>query len=334
MWNRIAPILLTTLLASAVWAQSNVPIVSGGMGFFSNTQGGATIFQPVIAPVVAVPLGDRWLVESRSDLRGVVFRQNGTTGPYTTQFFGTLEYLQVDYLANSRLTLVAGRFLTPFGLFNERLSALWIDKFQDGPILATIGTAGGYSDGVMARGALISTDAYQVNYTAYASTLSTLHKLESQRTLGARAGVYFPHHRLEFGASYQKTLQNARISSQDVYLSWDPMATPLDVKGEWAHSPSGQGYWLQAAYRLSALHGADSPLGRLEPVVRAQQFQRSKPIPGDFLPGVNMRRGDLGLNYYLPHEVRLNGSYERSFTRQGDVNTWQFGVTYRFLFPL
>lgn len=334
MGRRFYWIFFAILLTNSLKAQTCLPIISGGVGFFSNTQSGATFFQPVIAPVVSLPLGKRWLIESRADLRGFIQRQNGTTGPYTGMFFGTLEYLQVDYFANSHLTFVGGRFLPPFGIFDERLSALWINKFQDAPIINPIGSGTGYMDGLMARGDLISTRNYEVNYTAYFSTLSTLNKLESQRTAGGRLGVFFPHYRFEIGTSYQKGLQSLRVSSEDVYLSWDPYRTPLDVKGEWAHSPSGQGYWLQAAYRLSGVHRVGTALGRFEPVIRIQQFHRSKFTPGDFLPAVNTQQSDFGLNYYLPHEVRLMASYSRRFTPGHDANIWQFGVTYRFLFPL
>src|SRR5260370_37805396 len=138
---------------SSASAQSNTPILSGGAGFFSATQGDNTFFQPVVAPVLVVPLGEKWLVESRADLRGFISRGNGPTGPYQGQFFGTLEYLQLDYNANSHLTITAGRFLTPFGIFNERIKDIWINKFQDASTMADIGIAGGDSDGRMLQAA-------------------------------------------------------------------------------------------------------------------------------------------------------------------------------------
>lgn len=332
-------ILWATLLILSsgfrVWAQSNAPIISGGVAFLSTTEGGATAMQPVIAPVLAMPLGDRWLVESRVDLRGFVSRARGTSGPYQAQFFGTVEYLQVDYNAASQVTITAGRFLTPFGIFNERLSAVWINKFpQDAPLIGAIGTTGGYSDGFMARGALISRNNYQVSYTAYFSTLSNVKKFESERSAGGRVGIFFPHARLQVGASYQRSLQDVRENSEGVDLSWQPSRVPLELQGEWAHSPSGQGYWLQAAYRLSRLRGADSALGRLEPVFRMQQFYRSELIPGDSLPRIDTQRADFGLNYYLRHEVRLNTNYARQFSPRSNTNSWNFGITYRFLWPL
>jgi hypothetical protein len=332
---RLMALLFVFFMGSPVLGQSDVPIISGGAGFFGASNGGATFFQPVLAPVLAVPLGEKWLVESRADLRGVISREHGTTGPYQGQFFGTLEYLQLDYNATSWLTITAGRFLTPFGIFNERISPIWINKFQDAPFIAAIGTGAGYSDGFMVRGPLTSKSSYAVNYAAYFSTLSTVSKFESKRGAGVRVGVFFPRTRLELGTSYRRSLQNPRQNSAGADISWTPYSAPFDLKGEWAHSPSGHGYWLQAAYRLSRLRGPSSALGRLEPVFRMQQFWRSKLVAGDSLPRVDALRPDFGLNYYLPHVVRLNASYSREFlAHTTDVNVWEFGITYRFLFPL
>jgi hypothetical protein len=324
---------LTLLGLTTASAQSDTPILSGAAGFFGANQGGNPFFQPVLAPVLVIPLGNNWLIESRADLREVVARQFGSSGPYQGTFFGTLEYLQVDYNANSHLTITAGRFLTPFGIFNERMSAIWINKFQDAPIIDAIGTAGGYSDGLMTRGALISNAHYAINYTAYFSTLSTIENLQSERTAGGRVGVFIPGIRLEVGTSYQRKLQNQRMNSYGNDLSWTSYRLPLEVKGEWSHSLSGHGYWIYAAYRLSQVGYA--PIARLEPIVRMQQFFRSQPVPNDSLPSTNVRLPAFGLNYYLPHEVRLNASYGREYVSQGtNLNQWEFGITYRFLFPL
>jgi hypothetical protein len=328
-------LLLLAVSSSFSRAQENVPIVSGGAGFFGATNGGVSFFQPVLAPVLAIPLGNQWLVESRADLREVISREDGASGPYQGQFFGTLEYLQLDYNATPHLTITAGRFLTPFGIFTERLSAIWINKFQDAPIITPIGTGGAYNDGFMVRGALVSNSSYIVNYAAYFSTLSTVSNLESERGAGGRAGVFLPGTRLEVGVSYRRTLEGNHSNSVGMDFSWSPHRIPLAINGEWAHSPNGYGYWLQASYRLSQLAGTHAFLGRLEPVVRMQQFVRSEAVAGDSLPRSNATRPDFGLNYYLPHEIRLNASYSREFFERGtDVNIWEYGITYRFLLPM
>jgi hypothetical protein len=226
------------LLASIAHAQSAPPIISGGVGFISTTNGGSTFFQPVIAPVIAVPLGKRWLLESRVDLRGLIFRPTRGAA-YEGQFFDTIEYAQVDYNVASELTIVAGRFLTPFNMYNERFTAIWIRNLEDAPIIFPIGTrTTGYSDGVMARGVLVSRETYKVNYTAYFSALSTIDKLESGRAAGARAGIFFPEHGLEVGASYQKLLQDRRVDSVGTYISWQPDRVPLAVRGSREHTGS------------------------------------------------------------------------------------------------
>jgi len=48
---------------------------------------------------------------------------------------------------------------------------------------------------------------------------------------------------------------------------------------------------------------------------------------------VDVNQFDFGLNYYLPHNVRLNGSYGRQFSSAGNANIWNFEIVYRFLFP-
>src|SRR5277367_1604903 len=145
------------LLPGHLLSAQYVPIVSGAVGFFDSKNTGINFFQPVFAPVVVAPLGKHFLAESRFDLRGFYAPKNGNSGPYQGTFIGSTQYLQLDYLASRRLTLTAGRFLTPFGTYNERLTAVWIQKMQDAPLIFPIGTrTTGSSNGAMVRGALIA----------------------------------------------------------------------------------------------------------------------------------------------------------------------------------
>ncbi|MDE3110862.1 MAG: hypothetical protein KGL02_13090, partial [Acidobacteriota bacterium] len=205
-----APLLM---FGPVVHAQFATPIISGGAGFISTTNNGSTVMQPVIAPVIAAPFGERWLFEGRVDLRGVIF-QPTRSSPYAGQFFDTIEYAQVDYNAASWLTIVAGRFLTPFNMYNERFTPIWIRDLQDAPIIFPIGTrTNGYSDGLMARGLVVSRKDYQVTYTTYFSTLSTFERFESGRAAGGRLAIFIPAENLEIGPSYQKLLQDQRTNA-------------------------------------------------------------------------------------------------------------------------
>jgi hypothetical protein len=328
-------VFFTLCVGSKIGAQSDIPVISGGMQFVSTTSGGVTTMQPVIEPVVLIPLGDHWLIESRATFDEFIFREDGASGPYHAKTFSTVDYLQLDYIANSHLTITVGRFLTPFGIYNERLYPVWLRNFQNVPIIFPIGTlTTASSDGAMVRGSLISRKDLELNYTAYFSTLSTTNRFEAGRAAGGRVGVFLPQKRLEIGMSYQKLLQDQRQNSVGVHFAWQPYRAPLDVKGEYAHSRNGQGYWAEAGYRLSQFRGEDSWLGRLQPIGRLQQFDRGAFSLIDGLPGADTREVDFGLNYYLPHTVRLNASYGRQFSPLGNSNIWNFEVTYRFLFPL
>jgi hypothetical protein len=325
------------LLSSSIRlsAQSTTPIISGGVQYLSTTSGGSTFFQPEISPVVTVPIGDHWLIESRATFDEVVVRTDGSSSPYHALTSSSIDYLQLDYIANPHLTIVVGEFLTPFNIYNERLTPIWIHNLADAPLIAGIGTrTSGSSDGAMVRGVAFSRKNLEVNYTAYFSALVNARLFGAGRSAGGRVGIFVPSTRFEVGVSYQRFLQDQHLNSWGSYLVWQPYAAPLEVKAEYAHTAGGQGYWVEGAYRFSRFRGPTSWLGRLQAIGRVQQFYLGKPAPDDVNPSADTQRVDLGLNYYLPHNLRLNASYGREFSSLGNTNVWNLQVTYRFLFPL
>ncbi len=327
--------MFSLLIATVASAQSGVPIVSGGAAFVSTTDGGQTFLQPIIAPVVVVPLGSKLTVESRFDLREFIARSNGT-GDYEAQGFVSVEYLQLNYQVFPRMTFSAGRFLTPFNTYTERISPVWIRNFQDAPLIFGIGTRStGSSNGAMLRGAAASGRNWEWNYAAYFSASSNTDKFGAGRAAGGRAGVFFSKPRVEIGASYQRFLQDVHYNAVGGYLWWEPRSAPFEFRSEYAHSPGGHGYWMEGAFRFVNAPVSSSLLARLEPVFRIEQFWRFKPQPGDVLPANDARKAQVGFNYYLPKQVRLNASYGRQFNTSGvDRNVWNVAVTYRFLFPM
>ena len=310
----------------------NTPLISGGVGFLTTTNGGVTTLQPVISPVAAVPLGEHLLVESRAYISDFIAPENGNSGPYKGDFFAGLQYLQLDYIAAPKVTLTVGDFLTPFLTYNERLTPIWISNFQDAPLIYPIGNQHGSSVGAMLRGNAYSNSHVRLNYSAYFSVLSNVKEFNGERASAGQFSMYLPEKRLEIGVNYTRLLQGQQGNSEGVYVWWQPYRVPLAIRSEYAHGPNSQGYWVEAAYRLSQWDGPDSWLGRLEPVFRMQQTFRDKP-GSDQLPAVNTQRADFGLDYHLPHEVRVNTSYSRQFASTGNTNIWETTVTYRFLFP-
>src|ERR1700728_1338384 len=106
--------LVVGLLAPA-WAQhasaQDTPLLSGGVGFFTNTPGGNTSAYPILEPLAAMPVGSHLLIESRAALLET-WSPNGQSGYDHSHFIG-LTYLQGDYLASSHLTVVTGSYLLP-----------------------------------------------------------------------------------------------------------------------------------------------------------------------------------------------------------------------------
>ncbi len=318
--------------ASAAAAQ-DVPLISGGVGFFSNTKGGNTNLLLYVKPELVAPLGRHVLVETRASV--VDGWASKASGGYTrSAVFKTLDYLQGDIFAGPHLTIVGGEFLTPFGTYNERLTQLWIENFQDAPLIYGAGNMStGSSVGGMLRGSAVSTQKFSISYAAYYSGNSTSQYFGANRSSGGQGQVYFPAQGLEIGGSYGRSLYGTHENFEGTHLWWEPIGSPLRFRSEYAHTPHAHGYWLEAGYRLSAFGGADSALGRLEPLFRMQQTFRLATGPRDGLPAVNTQRADFGLDYHFPHEVRINTSYSRQFASTGNVNIWETGIVYRFLFP-
>ena len=315
------------------WAQ-NIPLISGGGGLITSTNGGNTTYLPIIAPALVAPLGDHLLLESRSTIVESYFPRGGGQPGYKHDAFLGLSYLQADVIANRNVTLVAGQFLTPFGTYNERLTPIWISNFEDSPLIFSLGTMNtGSNVGGMLRGSAYSNDKMSLDYAAYFSASSTNQQFDSERSAGGRASIYLPDARLETGFSVGRLLQNTHENYFGTHLWWEPDNSNFRLRSEYARGPHAQGYWVEADYRLLRFHGEDSLIGRIEPVLRLQQTFRSIPDPTDGLPAMDTTRADFGLDYQLPHEVRMNTSYSRQFSSTGNHNIWETGIVYRFLFP-
>lgn len=324
---------LVAVFACGTAAAQNTPLISGAAGLLTNRNQGQSAFQPVIAPLIAAPLGKRVLIESRADIRDYRYESNGG---YPGDFEAGLQYAQTNISINNYLTLVAGKFLLPFNTYNERLSTIWVPLLQDAPIAYAIGTrTSGAGMGGELRGVMFSSAHAQFNYNAYVSAKSSTKQFESARTAGGQAAVYFPAKRLEIGFSYQRFLQQTHLNNWGTHVWWLPPNSAYQLRSEYSHGAASQGYWIEQTYRMSRFGGESSLIGRFQPVFRLQQtFRNRKNFAGesDAMPSADVKQLDFGFNYNLPHEVRLNSSYSRSFTTKNH-NLWDLSLTYRFLFP-
>jgi hypothetical protein len=309
------------------------PVFSGSTGFISTFDGGEPHLGPIATSVLLVPIGRRWLMETRATFESDLAEPPGGNG-----FHGVLrkevDYAQLDFIANPYLTVTLGRFLTPFGIFNERLYPVWIRNLQSDPLILPIGIGpSNASTGAMLRGGFKATRQFNVNYAVYYSALSTATPVDSDRFAGTRVGVFIPKARLEMGGSFQHRLQQERSNLCGFHLIWQPQSLPLDIRAETARSRSGSGYWVEPAYRLSQLPFWRNEMRRTQVVARMQQFFAG-PLANDALPGVNTKQFECGLNYYLMDGWKATSSYGRQFSAEGNKNVWTVGMTYRFVVPL
>jgi hypothetical protein len=311
----------------------DTPFFSGGVGFFTSTNGGQTSYQPHIEPLVVAPIGNHFLIESRGIiLESISPKGNGQPG-FDHSHFASLIYLQGDCLALPHLTVVGGSFLLPFNTYNDRLSPIWIGNLQDGPLIAGVGTMGsGTGVGGMLSGSAISRDNISLSYNAWFSARSGNTEFNSKRSSGGRASLYLPETRLEIGFSYDRLLQNKHETFYGTHVWWEPKDKGLRLRSEFSRGAHAQGYWVEADYRTEAFGGLDSWIGRFEPVFRIQQSFRLNNTASDSLPSVNTQRADFGIDYNLPHNTRILTSYSRQFSST-NVNIWETGIVYRFLFP-
>jgi len=330
---RIIVFALAALCAAQYGKGQDIPLISGGIGFFTSTNGGNTNYEPYVEPVLVAPLGNHFLVETRATVSDTFAPKTGD-GYQRNPVFKTMNYLQAEAFAGPHLTVVAGEFLTPFGTYNERLTQIWLENFADVPLIYGAGTMNtGSGVGGMLRGSAVSTQDYSISYAAYYSANVNSNYFGAERSSGGQGSIYLPKKGVEVGISYGRLLSGTHENYVGTHVWWEPINSPFRFRSEYAHAPHAEGYWFETGYRLSHFGGADSPVGRLEPLFRMQQTFRDRPDSNDGLPSVNTQRADFGLDYHLPHEVRINTSYSRQFSASKDVNIWETGIIYRFLFP-
>ena len=306
------------------------------MGYQSTFMPGVQSVNPEFDPIVLVPLGRKALIESEFEMRLDLDREEGQWGPSVVDY--GIEYLQLDFFAHPNLTVTAGRFLTPFGIYRERIHPIWIRNLATEPIIFALNESS--SNGAMLRGAARVSSAMNITYATYYSAASHRKLIEAERQAGGRASLVFPSPRLEAGFSFNRNLGDERHNMIGADLTWNLRQIPLDLRAEALRNPlDGSGYWLEGAYRLNR---------HLHLVVRGEQWvpklaedameeghegEEPAEMEDHALPERNTTRLTVGWNVYFYKGFRLAASYGRNFAEGENQDIWSTGITYRFAIP-
>src|ERR1051326_6948227 len=147
--------------AAAMQAQDDmgkaIPILTGSTAYFTRVQAGQIQNAPSVSPLLLVPLGDKWLLEGKGSY-SETFSKDPDDDYYENKASYGFAYAQADYITRY-VTFTAGRFITPFNIYGERLAPNWIRALQLTPLTSPV--TSGASLGGMMRGGTVY---YAVQY--------------------------------------------------------------------------------------------------------------------------------------------------------------------------
>ncbi|EQB63272.1 MAG: phosphate-selective porin O and P [candidate division Zixibacteria bacterium RBG-1] len=237
-----------------------------------------------------------------------------------------LEYAQLDWFLHDYVTISGGKFLVPFGVFNNKLHPSWISKVPGRPLANDQVVPVGWSEaGVMASGGISISGYSKINYALYlvnglegaeGDNIRDLRKegddrdiINNNKAVGGRLGIV-PIKEIEIGASAYSgkyddvaspklSLNLYGVDAEFCYKEF------LELRGEFNQADQEitdlsapdsvgflvkRGYYAQAALKLSPL--AVSLLNPVEVVVR---------FSGQNFPGkaADKREVSPGVNYYV-----------------------------------
>ena len=269
----------------------------------------------------------------------------------------SLEYAQLDFLVNDHLTIVAGKFLSPIGQFQQAVHPPWINKLPDRPpgFVEDGGDEPLTDVGIMARGGF-PIGRLKGTYAVYVGNGPRMSDAgpalegfadddNKDKAVGGRVSLFLLPH-LEIGASGMR----ARISGMEAMAGTATQADyhligadfaftqgNWDIRGEWIKShldsimsaldPSDESptaipattwrNWYVQAAYRMAGVTDNSILEKVEPVIRYSQFH-IKGFDG-FGEGAE-DRFSAGLAYWLAPSIVAKAAYENRHHLDGPTN--------------
>jgi hypothetical protein len=310
-WGPLLPATLKELFLPSETNESPMSIYGHLVGGYRQFDGAPSRFvSPDFAPFFLITLNQQLLLEADMDI---------TTAGIS---LGTA---QLDWIISDWLTLVAGRYITPVGFFNERLNHEWINKLPDVPLMFRQVSPLSFNDGLQARGAAYLGDSpVKLEYSLYVgngfqfasvpATYSAAVDLEGligqpdevdAKAIGGRLGIWVPECGITAGVSVYYQNEFLAQTPNDIRL-WQVDAGyhhgNWDFRFEFAqlfqqaslligNDVVRTGLYVQGAYRP---FDASCPLVRNTEVVARYSMARFRGIdqtqldPGSFADSVGV----------------------------------------------
>ncbi|MBI3615157.1 MAG: hypothetical protein HY211_01445 [Candidatus Omnitrophica bacterium] len=260
----------------------------------------------------------------------------------------SLEYADVSYLLNDYMTLEGGKFLSPFGIFMERLHPAWINKLTDKPLGYKSGSTRLVPEseiGAQVRGAVplplfelakanyalwisngptVQTSATHAGELAFANTEDN----NNNKAVGLRVG-FSPIPEAEVGYSLLRAQVGGRADAdpgvhatlQGLDFSYtrdsELLKGIIDLRSEWIWSHVGAFNYGTGKGAFSNDRRAGYLQGAYRPKVGGKLIERLEPVvrfdiinqPSDAPSSQDETRWTLGLNYHLTPSAVFKTAY-------------------------
>lgn len=174
----VAPVGSVAAVSEEAQAESNVVVTGYADVLFQKKEGvDGTFMVGHYNPIFLYRFGDRLLAEAELEIE-----PRRSPGEESELEFA-LEYLTIDYTLCDYMTLIAGKFLLPVGVFNEKIHPAWINKLPSKPLPYAKHMLPDTQIGIQGRGAIHAGDAV-ISYTLLGSNGPTSVIEEEVETVG------------------------------------------------------------------------------------------------------------------------------------------------------
>jgi hypothetical protein len=328
-------------------------IIAGDASFdFVGQRHSPSTFSAGIAPLILYKLSDRLLIEGAADI-GI---STDTDNNSSTSF--DLTIANATYLLNDYISVGAGLFVVPFGVFHNHYDPPWINKLPDEPLpFGDNGIAPSSEVGVFVQGAVPVPFGHKVTYAIYLTNGPNLvtdnaddhvpgtlnfddfTDLNNNKAIGGRIS-YLPWRWMEVGYSIMSAqvdppgFQSVNAVLQAVDFEYkrvhECIGGMIDFRAEWVWSDVGEATYHPAGMAPlrfdNQRNGGYAQLSYRPTQTSIKVLRNIEPVvrydrlevPTSAPGGGWEQRWTFGLDYWVQPNVVLKIAYQLDDRQVGD----------------